>query len=178
MQKWMSKVALHHDEFVLTVKNFGEHFLAEDIVQEMYIKISKYCSEDKIMKKNGQVNMGYIYFVLRNLFLEFQNEKNKHRKVNIEDVKNLGVSDHSITENSSFSKLLERVEEESNNWHWYDRDLFKHYFEKGKSMRQLSKETRISTSSIFQTIKYCKAQISENLKDDYENFKNNDIEIR
>jgi len=55
--------------------------------------------------------------------------------------------------------------------------LFKHYFDSGMSMRELADETRISTSSIFQTIKYCKGKLKENLNEDYEDYKNEDYEL-
>ena len=41
----------------------------------------------------------------------------------------------------------------------------------------LSEETRISTSSIFQTLKYCKNQIRINVGEDYEDFMNEDYEL-
>ena len=174
---WLKKVAEHHEDYLEVVKSFGEQFLAEDIVQEMYIKLHKYCTEEKIIRKDGEVNRIYVYFVLRNLFLDYQKEKSKHRKVNIDDMKNIGVSYDYISKNTSFSALVERVEAESETWNWYDTMLFKYYYDSGKSIRQLSKETRISCSSIFQTIKYCKQQLRENVGEDYEDYRNEDYEL-
>ena len=50
------------------------------------------------------------------------------------------------------------------------------YRDSGKSIRKLSEETRISTSSIFQTLKYCKNQIRINVGEDFEDFINEDYE--
>jgi DNA-directed RNA polymerase specialized sigma24 family protein len=35
---WLKKVAELHEDYLRMVKSFGEEFLAEDIVQEMYMK--------------------------------------------------------------------------------------------------------------------------------------------
>ena len=88
--KWLEKVAEHHEDYLEIVRKFGEQFLAEDIVQEMYIKLSKYCTPEKIIRKDGQVNKSYVYFVLRNLFLDYQKEKNKHWNQCFNTIKAIG----------------------------------------------------------------------------------------
>ena len=97
--------------------------------------------------------------------------------VNIEERKDIGVTYDYISKEEAFSGLIKRVKEEAETWHWYDEMLFKHYFDSGMSMRELADETRISTSSIFQTIKYCKGKLKENLNEDYEDYKNEDYEL-
>jgi RNA polymerase sigma factor (sigma-70 family) len=175
--KWLSKVAEHHEDYLRMVRALGEDFLAEDIVQEMYIKLIKYCTPKKILRQDGQVNKSYVYFVLRNLFLDYQKEKNKHRKVNIDKIKPIGVEYEYIEETEAFTSVIEKIDSEVETWHWYDQMLFELYRESGKSIRKLSKETRISTSSIFQTLKYCKNEIKINVGEDYEDFINEDYEL-
>jgi predicted DNA-binding protein YlxM (UPF0122 family) len=55
--------------------------------------------------------------------------------------------------------------------------LFDLYKKTGKSIRELSKETTISTKSIFQTLKHCKERLKENVGEDYEDYKNKDYEL-
>ena len=174
---WLSKVAKHHLEYVRVVESFGIKNYSEDIVQEMYLRVNKYCSPEKILLKDGSVNKNYIYFILRNLFLGYCNEQKKVSKVNIDDMNNLGVEYEYIEETEAFTSLIHRIDAEVETWHWYDRLLFDLYRESGKSIRKLSKETRISTSSIFQTLKYCKNQIVINVGEDYEDFINEDYEL-
>ncbi len=61
-------------------------------------------------------------------------------------------------------------------WHWYDKGLFKLYRENEWSFREASKETKIGTKSIFNTIKYCKERLRENCAEDYEDYINEDYE--
>ena len=55
--------------------------------------------------------------------------------------------------------------------------LFDLYKRTGKSIRDLSKETTISTKSIFQTLKHCKERLKENVGEDYEDYKNTNYEL-
>lgn len=174
--KWLKKVAEHHEDYLRIVKSLGVDDLAEDIVQEMYIKISKYCSPERILQENGKINKYYIRCVLYNLVFDYRKQQNKHKKVNIEEVYNLGVEYEYIEETEAYTSLIQQIGEEVETWHWYDRDLFLLYWKTGFSIRKLSEETRISTSSIFQTLKYCKKRIRTNVGEDYEDFMNEDYE--
>ena len=174
---WLKEVAKFHADYLRIVQSYGEDFYAEDIVQEMYIRLHKYADREKVIQKNGTLNRAYIHFTLRNIFKDLTKERNKHQMVNIEERKDIGVTYDYISKEEAFSCLIKRVKEEAENWHWYDEMLFKHYFDSGMSMRELADETRISTSSIFQTIKYCKGKLKENLNEDYEDYKNEDYEL-
>ena len=55
--------------------------------------------------------------------------------------------------------------------------LFNLYKDSGKSMRTITKETGISTSSIFNTLKNCKDIIREEIGEDYEDYLNEDYEL-
>lgn len=175
--KWLEKVAELHEDYIRMVRSFGEDELAEDIVQEMYIKLSKYADANKILRQNGQINKSYIYLVLRCLYYDLQKEKNKIEKVDIEEIKPIGVTYEYISEDEAYNAIIHKIEEEAATWHWYDEMLFKYYFKSGKSMRELSDETQISTSSIFQTIKYCKKQIKNKVGEDYQDYKNEEYEL-
>jgi hypothetical protein len=41
----------------------------------------------------------------------------------------------------------------------------------------MSKQSKISVTSIFNTIAICKKRIKENVREDYEDFKNGDYEL-
>ena len=68
--EWIVKVQEKQDDFIRIIHDLGEHFYAEDIVQEFYIKLMKYGKEE-IAIKDGELNMGYLYTILKNLFLNY-----------------------------------------------------------------------------------------------------------
>jgi predicted DNA-binding protein YlxM (UPF0122 family) len=73
--------------------------------------------------------------------------------------------------------LLTILDDEVSNWHWYDQKLFKLYKDSDLSMREISKETNISVTSIFNTIKNCKTRINESVGETYEDYINEDYEL-
>jgi len=173
--EWLNKVAKHHKEWVKIVNSFGEYFFAEDIVQETYIMLMKWSSEEKLFK-DGNISKGYMYFALKNTFLQHINKKNKISFISLENVCNV-LEENNTEENEAYNNLLNNIDSECNSWHWYDKQLFELYKNTNKSLRQISAETNISVSSIFNTIKICKKRIKNNIEEDYIDFKNKDYEL-
>lgn len=177
---WIEKVASHHTEYVATVRGFGEETLAEDIVQESYIKVMKYCKEPQLIDDNGDVRKAYMYFVLRNMFIDFQKVKKKQRKVDVSVLEYLGENIDLVEEQEqaeALNKIFDKVDTTLHSLHWYDELLFNLYKKSGKSMRTLSKDTGISTSSIFNTLKHCKERLREEVGEDYTDYLNEDYEL-
>lgn len=174
--KWLELVAKDHKEYVKVVQSFGEYFYAEDIVQEAYLRIYKYCKPENIIQ-NNEVNKGFMYFVLRNLYLSYLKELEKNPKIPIDEIIYSLYDEDETEKHEAYLRLLNKVSKELNNWEWYDKMLFEIYKNDNKSIRKISKETRISTKSIFQTLKNCKKRLKENLKEDYEDYKNEDYEL-
>jgi predicted DNA-binding protein YlxM (UPF0122 family) len=54
--------------------------------------------------------------------------------------------------------------------------LFKVYKDSDITMRELADKTKISLSSIYNTIKNCKERIQENCSEHYEDYINEDYE--
>lgn len=173
---WLKEVAKFHKDYLRIVESYGEDFYAEDIVQEMYIRLNKYADAEKIVRKDGTINRAYIHFTLRNIFIDLTKERKKLNKVNIDQVHDLGVSYDYIQKNEAELILEARIDEEMKTWHWFDMKLFKIYRNEKKSIRDLSKETHIGTSTIFHRIKYCKERLRENIGEDYEDYINEDYE--
>ena len=78
--EWLTKVAKHHNEWVKMVNQFGEYFFAEDIVQETYIMLYKWSSEEKLFK-DGNISKGYMWLALKNTCLYFNFKKLKYNKL-------------------------------------------------------------------------------------------------
>lgn len=175
--QWLEKVAERHKEWVQIVRSFGENSYAEDLVQEMYIVLSKYTNEEKIIK-NGVVSRGYIYFTLRSLYYSLYNNKKKLPKVSIDDEESFFQLEDSnnLEEQIAFHKICKMIDDLSNDWHWYDRKLFHLYRDTDKSIRKIADETNISWVSIFNTLKNLKQEVRERLAEDYLDYKNKDYD--
>jgi len=173
---WLEHVAKYHNDFVRIVRSYGETEFAEDIVQEMYLRLDKYGDKNKIFMADGKINKAYIFFTLRNIFRNLCIQRSKHKKVDLNELKHIPVEFEYISKDEGRNKFEGKIKKEIETWHWYDQMLFKYYRENNWSMREASKNTGIGTASVFRTIKYCKDRLRKNCAEDYEDFINGDYE--
>ena len=171
--QWLAKVAQYHDDWVKVIHTFGEYDFAEDLVQESYIALYKYADSDKLIDSNGEVRKGYMYFTLRSLFYQYYNKKKKVNKVSFDGCWEL-FDDSNIEEHKAYNDICLLIDEEINNWDWYDRKLFKLYRDTDLSMRDIAKETNISLISIFNSIKNYKILLKDKFQKDYTDYIEND----
>ena len=170
---WLAKVAEHHKEWVKVVQSFGEYDYAQDIVQETYIALWKYASAEKILDDKGEVRKGYIYFTLRSLYFQYYNKKIKITKVPFDGCWEL-FDNSNIEEHNAYNDICLMIDEEIDNWHWYDKKLFKLYRDTDMSMRDIASETNISLISIFHSIKNYKEILKNKFEKDYQDYITND----
>jgi DNA-directed RNA polymerase specialized sigma24 family protein len=166
----LKRLFKEHKRWVNYTKKYGGKDYSEDIVQEMYLKVHKYSTEDKVFN-NNTINVLYIYIVLRSIiFSHLRNEK--RRKELITEPLNIEVSDEILAQH----KLAQLIEEEINTWHWYDQQVFRMYRDNKTSFRKMAKDTDISWVSLFNTVKNCKEKLKIKFNEDYQDFINEDYE--
>ena len=137
------------------------------LVQEMYLKLYEKTTYDKIKYGDDDVNTFYVYVTLRNLFYD-----RKRSKVSLVELK----EDFEYEESSNDCKhlleeMLEDISETIENLHWYDRKIFEIYYGNNETIRQLSEGSKISSSSIFNTLKNVRTKIKEKHKEKYQEYK-------
>ena len=199
---WLEAVVKEQKLWIKIVQKFGANKEeSKDIVQNMYIRLMDYSSEEKVFK-DGKLNHIYIYWALRNTFLIYlkKHRNNTERSINekihwdssyyggsyysnifkrynstdsYEERKILGVEKD---KEDKYQKVQNKIQKEIKSWHWYDIMLFTQYVESGKSIRTIAKETKMSKDSIFQTLKNCKNKIKESCGEDWQDFKNKDYD--
>ena len=135
-----------HKHWISVVKRFGEVTYAEDIVQEAYIKI---------IDSNKDVNFAYFYFTLRSLTMNLHNKK----VVKVEITKDIEYLLVDSGEDDIILELAKPYLDYIQTWEDYERMLFMVYVNKGVSMRKMARESGISFTSIYNTIKNCKLKL-------------------
>ena len=75
------------------------------------------------------------------------------------------------------NSIDKKVQKEIDSWHWYDKMLFELYRDSGMSMREMETATKISLTSIFNTIKNCKQRLRHAVGEDYQDYMNGDYEL-
>ena len=174
--KFLSDLYSFHNDWIKIVRNFGESFYAEDIVQEMYLKLANQQNIERYYR-NGTIYKGFVWIVLRNMYYDFEKSKNKLQKVNLIEAFQV-IDDSESKESLEAKKIIEiKISETVNSWHWYDKMLYELYRDSGYSTRQIEKHTGISFKSVWQTIKYCKDSLKKEVGEHYEDLKNEDFEL-
>lgn len=174
MADFLTTVARHHKEWVGVVRGWGEEDYCEDLVQEMYIRLWKIKNPERIIK-DGQVNKSYVWFTLRSVFIDYKRSCLLIEKIRIGDRFDI-EADENTNEEYYFNEIVNRIEEEKETWHWYDKMLFDLYIKTDMSMQDLADETNISKASIFNTIRKCKLKLTEVVGEDIQDFFNGDYE--
>ena len=213
--EWLVEVQKQHKRWVAIVKSFGAENIAEDIVQDVYIRLLERATKEKVFP-NGKLNSGYIFFTIRNTYLDHYRkhrgctDKNRFKFVHFEDYDNIDgymlndawqpssmlrkkrlykekilmrmwkAGQNDLNQNklmeAKHQLIIDKVKKEIKTWHWYDQMLFHEYVNTGKSIVTLATESKISRSSIFQTLKNCKQRIKNVIAEDWEDFRNEDFE--
>lgn len=174
----LEKLSEKYEDWINMAKSFRiSDDEAQELVQEMFIRIYDYVdSPNKIMYNETEINTFYIYITLRNLY--YANFHSGSKKiVLIDEFNDSMIKEHDIPNYSEKSrkehleKVFENVDEVIDNWYWYDKKMFELYYRTNMSMRDISDETNITLSSIFNTLKNAKEQIREKIKKGYEEYR-------
>jgi RNA polymerase sigma factor (sigma-70 family) len=175
-EDWINVLCKHHKDWVTIVKSFGEYLYAEDIVQEMYLRIARLKKQEKCVI-NGKPNKAYIYLILKNSHIDLTKYRQKNIKVSLYEIDNLTVEDYEQTMFTSYDKIEDKIYSEIDSWIEYDKRLFSLYLKGDISMREISAGTNISLTSIFNTIKNCKEKIRIKCGEDYEDYLNEEYNL-
>lgn len=156
---------------------FGAGDYAEDIVQEMYIRLHKYINKPERIMYKGQPNKLFVWVTLRNMVRSFQNKKDL--LIYSGDLVEYDVEQEQYDkeEAEGFERLIDKVWDIMEDQHWYDQKMFEIYHTTDMSMRDIEKETGISLFSIFDTLRKSKEYVKEKINEDYEDYNNEDYEL-
>jgi|TARA_R110000823_G_scaffold200547_1_gene331558 RNA polymerase sigma factor (sigma-70 family) len=201
-KKWLEKVFSYHSLWIDMATALGGGIYSEDIVSESYIKLDKYKCEKKIIA-NGKVSKGYMFFVIRSIFIKYIKQSNKIRRVDISKLYNLSgkswfidpasysrtqrelkqnvervhYNSENVEKEYAYGRICKKIDKEIKTWNWYDKKIFELYRDTPLTIRALAEETNISTTNIFHTLKKGKKIIKEKFQDDYEDYTNGDYDL-
>ena len=166
--KLLEKLSKRDKDWMRMAQSFGlDKETSRDLVQEMYLKLYEKTTYDKIKYGDDDVNTFYVYVTLRNLFYDRKRSKVSlvERKEDFEYEESSNDCKHLLEE------MLEDISETIENLHWYDRKIFEIYYGNNETIRQLSEGSKISSSSIFNTLKNVRTKIKEKHKEKYQEYK-------
>lgn len=180
-------LAKNHKEWIKMATSICKDVnLANDIVQDMYVRLNKYVDNPEKIIKNGEVNPFFIYITLRNLFYDSKKAYKQEISKDYKDVESIRLlsgmaevpeerkkNDHM---EKAYFKIFEAIDEEISTWHWYDQKLFRLYYYTNQSLRDIANDTKISLTSIYNSCKNYRSRLEEKFGEDIEDFFNGDYE--
>ena len=155
VQKTMKIVAAKHNEWLSIVLSFGcKPEIAEDIVQEMYIKIQLKLEKGlDIMYNEKEINYYYIFKTLKSLFYDLKRKGKNITIVSIDDV-------HLTTSDINYEEPYKKIENELSKMFWYDRKVFE-IINEGESIAEFSRKSKIHYYSLYNTYNRVKNKLKK-----------------
>tara|TARA_R110000744_G_scaffold7346_1_gene25410 strand:+ start:2312 stop:2785 length:474 start_codon:yes stop_codon:yes gene_type:complete len=155
MEKDIKNLYKQHDHWIRIVMSFGsDKHTAEDIVQEMYIKIILKIRTGLDIKYNeDEINYYYIFRTLNGLFIDL---KRKGKNIIIEDLSKL--KNHES--DTDYEKVYEKVQNKLERMYWYDKKVFE-IINDGESIASLSRKTHIAYHSLYNTYTKVKKKLKQ-----------------
>ena len=156
--KILKQIANKHKDWINIVRSFGcNNETAEDIVQEMYIKVQLKLEEGlDIRYGDDDFNYSYVFRILRNLFIDLKRKESKVQIVDIDNVK----EDFSVDENTDYDKALEKIQNQMDQLFWYDKKVYQ-IIDDGSSIADLSRKTHIPYYSLYNTFKKVRQKLKK-----------------
>ena len=170
----LTKLAELHEDWIRMVRSFGETNCAEDLVQEMYLRIHKYGTME--LTEEGEVCKPYVWFVLKNIHTDYHKQRKRIEKVSLGDEFQIQYTPPAEGYEEAFEEFTYRMNKEIKSWCSYDQKMFSLYVNSNMSMRDINKATEISLTSIFNTIKNCKDRLKMAVGEDFEDIIHGDYD--
>lgn len=183
---WEILIKRHKEWISMAMSICKDVHLANDIVQDMYLRLNRYIDNPEKIIKDGEVNSYFIYITLRNLFYDTKKGQKAEISKDYSDVENISFLSalaeipEEREENDSMEEayltIFKAIDKEVSTWHWYDQKLFRLYYYTNQSLRDIASDTKISLTSIYNSCKNYRKIIEEKFGEDIEDFFNQDYD--
>lgn len=138
-----------HKNWIEIVESFGcNRDTAEDLVQEMYIRLDRLTKSGSDITYNNDINYFYVFRMLYTMFLDLRKKEIKTTFVDLSEISNLESND--TFEQIDYEKEYEVINKALEELYWYDRKVFE-IIDQGVSISSLSRKTSISYASLYNT---------------------------
>ena len=157
-------IAKKHDTWVDIVQTFGcTKRIAEDITQEMYIKIQLQLEKGSldIMYKD-EINYYYIFKTLKTLFIDLKRKSKNVHVIWLEDHLEESGDANYLYNDVDYVETYKKVTDELTKMHWYERRVFE-IINGGEKIAELSRKSKISYYALYFTYKKVKDKLKKEL---------------
>jgi len=125
--------------------------LQDDLRQEMFLVLCE-MPQEKLLQMHRD---GYLkFFLVRTMLNMMKSDRstfyNKFRRVFNEMT---GSCDKAEEPDEEFEEISLKLKKSMDVLHWYEKEIFRLYSQRGKNILKLSRETKIPYRSLFKTVR-------------------------
>ena len=180
MKNILDVLFLKHSQWLKYIKSFGcSDDIAEDYVQEMYIKIFNYSQkkDNDLMYDENDVNYFFIYVTLKNMYYDDLRKSKKNVTVDLNDDFIQDDREYTETEyhlkNNAIDVWIDKLNKDIQSISDYNRKkanllyikfIFEKIFIEQISVTKLSQDVGITYWSLRNTVLIIKEQIKNEIK--------------
>lgn len=167
MSNLIKQAAKKHQTWINIVNSFGcPKNISEDIVQEMYIYLIRYEKEGKnIWYEADEINYYYVFKQLRGIYVAYLRSNSKITKVSLDELNEIDKQFEEIDPleyEELYQEFLNGYIRAVEDVYWYDKKVFE-LIAKGKSVAELSRDTKIGYYSLYNTYNKVKNKLKDDL---------------
>ena len=141
-----------HKNWIEIVESFGcNRDTAEDLVQEMYIKLDRLASTGTDLMYKDDINYFYVFKMLSTMFLDLKRKESRSIIFNLDELPD-ALTEQDLT---NYEEKYDNVMNSMSELYWYDRKIYE-IIDDGLSISELSRKTKISYYSLRNTYKKVK----------------------
>ena len=173
----LEKLAVHHLLWIKMLVNLGCKVEdAQDLVQDMYIRLDRLVKDPSKMMYGDDVNRYYVWTTLRNMYFSKLKKDRASIFYELRDSDESEIDDYDTLEDDAFRSITDKIDNITSKWTIYDKRLFELYFIEGLSLRAISKGSKIGLTSIHTSILNYKQILRDNLSEDLIDYFNQDFD--
>jgi len=148
-----------HKQWVDIVSTFGglNREECEDVVQTMYILLIKNTKKGIDYLYKDEINYYYVFKLLRGLYVDLIRKKSKVKFVSLENIEPVTEIDH-----NNYDEIYNKLQVILKDMYWYDKKVYE-IIEDGTNISELSRKSKISYYSLYNTYKKVKQILKDNL---------------
>ena len=148
-----------HHQWVEIVSTFGglNNEECEDLVQTMYILLIKNTQRGVDYLYKDEINYYYVFKILRGLYVDLIRKKSKVKLISLENIEPVTEIDH-----NNYDEVYNKLQDILKDMYWYDKKVFE-IIEDGTNISELSRKSKISYYSLYNTYKKVKQKLKDNL---------------
>lgn len=152
---------------------------AQDLVQEMYIRVYEAGKTKAEISYGNDVNRYFVWTVLFNMHKTDYRKGNSYKAIKtypLLEQDDTFADNYTGEKQESFEVIMDKITDLVSSWNINHRQIFELYYMQGQSLRKISKGTGIGLSWIHAEVKEIREKLIAELGEDVQDFFHQDWE--